>query len=273
MRIGDFARLGNVSVRTLRFYDAIGLLHPLHVDPDSGFRHYGAAQIACLHQIGAFQDLGFSLARIREMLRRDLPAASLRDLMEQRRRELRDHVREDVARLGRIELRLRTLAKNNGGSNGGATPVLVRETKGTWVVSLREKIQCYDKAEDLFEELERKVPARWLAGERVALWHTCEHSGGAIDCEVIRYLKSPIAVPRGLRSYQLPAATIASVFHFGGEDTVPQSYGQLNRWLVQNDFHLQGAKREIYWIEEGNEPLTEIQYPVRRGVARRSRAA
>jgi DNA-binding transcriptional MerR regulator len=273
MRIGDFARLGNVSVRALRFYDAIGLLRPLHVDPDSGFRHYGPGQMARLRQIRAFQDLGFCLAQIREMLRRDLPAANVRQLMEQRRSELKSHIREDVARLARIELRLQTLARNNI----GCSPVFVHETKDTWVVSLREKIQSYEKAEELFQELERKVPERWLAGERAALWHACERSGGAIDCEVVRYLKRAVAVPRGLRSYQLPAATIASVFHSGSEDTVSRSYEELNRWLAKSDFRLQGAKREIYWIADGgqtgSEPLTEIQYPLARGAARRSSAA
>jgi len=37
MVISDFARLGQVSVRMLRHYDAIGLLVPAHVDPASGF--------------------------------------------------------------------------------------------------------------------------------------------------------------------------------------------------------------------------------------------
>jgi DNA-binding transcriptional MerR regulator len=269
MRIGDFARLGNVSVRALRFYDAIGLLHPTHVDPESGFRHYGAEQISRLQQVRAFQDLGFSLTRIREMLRRDLPVASLRELLEQRRCELKGDIREDVARLARIELRLQTLGQNNSAS----APVFVRQTRDSWVVSLREKIDSYAKAEELFQQLERKVPERWLAGERAALWHACERSGGVIDCEVIRYLKGPVAVPRGLRSYQLPATTIASVFHSGSDDTVSRSYDQLNRWLTHSDFRLQGAKREIYWIEKGGEPLTEIQYPLKRGVAKRSRAA
>lgn len=34
MRIGDFARMGNVSLRTLRFYSQAGLLRPAHVDPE-----------------------------------------------------------------------------------------------------------------------------------------------------------------------------------------------------------------------------------------------
>ena len=273
MRIGDFARLGNVSVRALRFYDATGLLRAMYADPDSGYRHYGAEQIVRLHQIRAFQDLGFSLAEIRELLRRELSAGSMRDLMEQRRSELKRHIREDAARLARIERRLQALATRKT----GPSPIIVREARDTWVVSLREKLQRYDEAEELFQELECKVPQRWITGERAAFWHMCERSGGRIDCEVIRYLKRPLPPARGLRSYHLPAATIASVFHAGSEDTLSKSYEQLNKWLVNSDLHLQGAKREIYWTEEGNkegsEPLTEIQYPLERGACKKSAAA
>lgn len=273
MRIGDFARLGNVSVRALRFYDATGLLRAMHIDPDSGYRHYGPGQLARLHEIRAFQDLGFSLAEIRELLRRDLSAGSLRELMEQRRSELKRHIREDAARLARIERRLQDLAARKS----GPSPIVIRETRKVWVVSLREKLQRYEEAEELFQELECKVPRRSITGERAAFWHMCEQSGGRIDCEVIHYLKRPVTPVQGVRSYRLPAATIASVFHSGNEDTSFRSYEQLNRWLATSDFRLRGAKREIYWIEEGNkagsEALTEIQYPLMRGVAKRSTAA
>lgn len=40
--IGDFARLGRVSVRMLRHYDSIGLLRPAAVDPHTGYRSYRA---------------------------------------------------------------------------------------------------------------------------------------------------------------------------------------------------------------------------------------
>lgn len=38
--IGEFARHGRVSVRMLRHYDAIGLIRPACVDPDTGYRFY-----------------------------------------------------------------------------------------------------------------------------------------------------------------------------------------------------------------------------------------
>jgi DNA-binding transcriptional MerR regulator len=46
--IGDFARLGRVSVRMLRHYDTIGLLRPEYVDPNSGYRYYRADQLGRL---------------------------------------------------------------------------------------------------------------------------------------------------------------------------------------------------------------------------------
>jgi DNA-binding transcriptional MerR regulator len=51
--IGEFARLGGVSVRTLRHYDEIGLVRPATVDPDTGYRSYSAAQLGQINRIMA----------------------------------------------------------------------------------------------------------------------------------------------------------------------------------------------------------------------------
>ena len=63
-KIGDFARLGGVSVRALRHYDEIGLLSPADVDAGSGYRLYAAHQLGPLNRIVALKELGFSLTQI-----------------------------------------------------------------------------------------------------------------------------------------------------------------------------------------------------------------
>lgn len=273
MRIGDFARLGNVSVRTVRFYDQEGLLAASRVDVNSGYRHYDAKQFARLRQIRAFQEMGFSLGEIRELLHRDWSPAELRTVMEHRKAELKGQIDNDIMRLERIEQGLQNLTR---GQNG-PSPVMLRETRPAWVVSLRERIRRYEEAEEMFQELERRISPRLLEAERFALWHSCEASGGPIDCEVVRHLRRPVTPAAGVRMYELPAVTVASVFHCGGDDTVPESYKHLSRWLAHSDYRLAGAKREIYWIECGggtsSEALTEIQFPVARVAARRKRAA
>ena len=66
--IGEFARLGGVSVRTLRHYDEIGLLRPATVDPDTGYRGYSADQLGRLNRIIALKELGLSLTQARRLL-------------------------------------------------------------------------------------------------------------------------------------------------------------------------------------------------------------
>jgi len=66
--IGEFARLGTVSVRTLRHYDEIGLLRPAKVDPQSGYRYYSASQLGQLNRIVALKELGLSLIQAKQLL-------------------------------------------------------------------------------------------------------------------------------------------------------------------------------------------------------------
>src|SRR5438067_265179 len=61
LRIGDFARLGGVTVRALRHYEAKGLLAPAQVDPATGYRSYKFDQLAALDRVLALRDLGFPL--------------------------------------------------------------------------------------------------------------------------------------------------------------------------------------------------------------------
>ena len=39
LKIGLFSKLSRVSIRMLRYYDEIGLLHPAYIDPESDYRH------------------------------------------------------------------------------------------------------------------------------------------------------------------------------------------------------------------------------------------
>ena len=43
--IGEFARLGDISIRMLRYYDEVGLLSPARVDPVTGCRACSIARV------------------------------------------------------------------------------------------------------------------------------------------------------------------------------------------------------------------------------------
>jgi DNA-binding transcriptional MerR regulator len=55
--IGTFASLTRLSIKTLRLYDGLGLLRPLHIDPQSGYRYYGKEQLAKARMIRTLRDM------------------------------------------------------------------------------------------------------------------------------------------------------------------------------------------------------------------------
>jgi MerR family transcriptional regulator, thiopeptide resistance regulator len=65
LKVGDLAKQTGVSVRTLHYYDEIGLLSPSH-RTEAGYRLYGEKDIIRLQQIISLRQIGFSLEEIRE---------------------------------------------------------------------------------------------------------------------------------------------------------------------------------------------------------------
>jgi DNA-binding transcriptional MerR regulator len=68
MKIGDFARLARVTVKTLRHYAEEGLLEPIHVDRKTGYRYYEARQLRRLNLILNLREAGVSLPGIRAVI-------------------------------------------------------------------------------------------------------------------------------------------------------------------------------------------------------------
>lgn len=68
MKIKEFADFTGVSVRTLHYYDEIGLLMPAFVDKTTGYRFYDEKSFLRMQEILFYRELDFSLKTIREIL-------------------------------------------------------------------------------------------------------------------------------------------------------------------------------------------------------------
>jgi DNA-binding transcriptional MerR regulator len=68
--VKKLAKLSGVSVRTLHWYDEIGLLKPAYYE-ENGYRYYEEEQLLLLQQILFFRELGFKLEDIQKMLTRN----------------------------------------------------------------------------------------------------------------------------------------------------------------------------------------------------------
>jgi DNA-binding transcriptional MerR regulator len=236
--IGEFARLGGVSIKALRLYAELGLLRPAVVKPLSRYRLYSRSQLPRLHRILLLKNAGFALAEIgRQLSHRDEGA------LTKIRARLLDRAEEIQRQLGWVDAELRAAAR-----------VVVKRVPKMDVWSRRQRLDSYDQADALLEELGGQMPeqARLVSG---AIWHDCGQRSGRIDCEVFWVFHR---AARGEAPNVLSPVTVASILHEGDESSIGSSYEAVDRWIGKNCFHVAGPKREIYLSAS----LTEIQFPI-----------
>lgn len=78
LSIGQMAKMNQISVQTLRLYDEMGILKPIEINPQTGYRYYDVKQSASLDMIRYMKATGMSLKEIKDIFEnKDLHQLSL----------------------------------------------------------------------------------------------------------------------------------------------------------------------------------------------------
>ena len=117
LKIGDFARLADTNLRTLRYYEELGILMPAERSA-GGFRYYRETDINRLNMIRQLQDLGMQLDDIGEFLtsrdeglERDVLLAKVRTILQHQDELLAERVAELEDQRARIARALEKTAE------------------------------------------------------------------------------------------------------------------------------------------------------------------
>lgn len=270
IRIGDFSKLSRVSVKTLRYYDEMGLLKPVSVDRFTGYRLYEYSQLSVLNRILALKELGFSLEEIGHLLDDGLSVEQMRGMLKLRETEARQRVREEAQRLERIESWLRQIEQEKVMSK---YDVIMKKVEAVKVASVRDVVPLPSEQGGLWGELEG-----YLAMNRVrpkdacfTLYHDDEFKERDWDLEVCEPIESDLSESKRVKVRTLPAASLACTLHNGPFVTIGEAYNALGKWITDNDYRITGPCREVYLKPAHNgsqtdpETVTEIQFPVEKG--------
>ncbi|MGW4499674.1 MerR family transcriptional regulator [Micromonospora sp. NPDC004336] len=271
--IGDFARLGRVSVRMLRHYDSIGLLRPASVDPHTGYRYYTADQLRRLNRVIALKELGLTLAQVQAILDDVVDVAELRGMLRLRRAQLEAQVAADTARLAAIGARLRMIE-----TEGRMTTedVVLKQLPPVRLAELSATARSYQTPDvgpviqPLYPELFRRLAAAGIqpSGPGIA-WYA---PAGEADGEaVVVHAGVTVAGDPGpaadVAVVDLPAVdAAATIVHRGPMDEVERSMAVLARWIEEHGYRADGFAREVYLDYCQDDPengVTELQLPVR----------
>lgn len=271
LKIGEFSKLAQVSVKTLRYYDELGLLRPDWVDRYTGYRYYTLQQLPRLNRLLALRELGFPLAQIERLLREDLSAGELQRLMQLRQAEIAHQVAAEQARLARVAARLRQIEQE------GRQPhyeVLVKPVQPRHVAGIRDTIAEYRDVGALISELSRYLAGRGITPgpltPYLAIYYDAEYRDRGADVEVALPLEGRLRGSARVAVHELPgSAATASLVHTGGYDRISAAYRALTAWTQANGYRASGPNREIYLqgfgAEAGADPgsfVTELQLPI-----------
>ncbi|HEU5423654.1 MAG TPA: MerR family transcriptional regulator [Nitrolancea sp.] len=175
-RIGEFAKLTGVSVRTLHHYDRIGLLHP-SVRSRAGYRLYTGAELLRLQQVLTLRALGFRLTEIEALLAQ--PDFNLIASM----RVQRDILREQIAELERVEAALDTLLRERQ-ARGDWDWQLLAETSAALERRLRRRgvdVDEYYKPEEMQRRMRELAEENDITPEEI---HQVEEGWTALLAEI-----------------------------------------------------------------------------------------
>ena len=253
-KIGEFSRLSQTPIRTLRYYDQIGLVVPAHVDRATGYRSYAAEQLERLNRILVYKELGLSLDEIRAAFADRASTADVQGLVRRKHGELVRRVASEQRRLARATARLELMERT-----AVAAEIALRVAPAQWVASIRRKLAAHDDCDGLFDELDRHVRGRRAHRQRGAIWHTC--AAGEIDCEAYEVLPARIAPTDRIAVRELPAQRVASLVYRGDTDYLP-AYRVMRSWIARSELAITGPKREVFL--RSAQSVTEIQFPVGR---------
>ena len=150
--IGQMAKLFDMNIRTLRYYDQIDLLKPETVNEDTGYRYYSSAQFERLNTIKYLRALDVPIERITEFFEgRDVEL--MRGIFEEQLERVGRKRRE----LARIERKIRgRIAQIDDAVGGALDAPQVRDVPERRVVRLAESFAPTADLEPLIRDLSRR---------------------------------------------------------------------------------------------------------------------
>jgi DNA-binding transcriptional MerR regulator/predicted transcriptional regulator YdeE len=266
-KIGEMSKLHKVPVKTLRYYDEIGLFKPIEIEEDSGYRYYSTEQFEQLNTINYLKFLGFSLKEIQTHLeKRD--AGCFLDLLKKQKQITDDTIirlqtisNQFSKRINEIEqsLKVDTLEE----------PILKHISKRT-IMCIYKQV-CSDAVlEIVLRKLENQAngnPSLFIGKVGLTVAQTNLEQGKFDEyCSV--FIVCEEDVPESELTKHFKAGDYACIYFRGTRSNAKRYYKMLLQFINTNGYEIDGDSIERMLIDQyittdSTLHLTEIQIPIK----------
>lgn len=265
LSIGQFSKICLVSIKTLRYYDKIGLMAPQTIDEFTGYRYYSEDQLSEMLLIQRLKRYGFSLADIREFLQSNDQRA-LFSKLEQQRFLLKQQIQDTTLVCGELEQHIKDFERTGNimGYQKNYT-IELKETGDLTILSSRQNMSV-DEFGLYYGKLYEKIARDHLTatGIVLAVYHDEEFSPDCSDIELAVTISETDQATR-----TIPGGLCAMTVHHGAYSNLSDSYGAIVKWISDNGYETAGCPYEIYRKNQfTGDPMeqweTDIYFPVKK---------
>lgn len=263
--IGEMARLFHMNIRTLRYYDEIGVLKPEYVNEETNYRYYSTVQFERLNTIKYLRALDVPLEKILIFLNEKEVSTIVSIFEEQRERVLKK--REQLSRIEKkITNRMEQIEAALTAPYG---QVIVKHIPQREIVLLEKKITREEDLEPLIREISKKTyldDAIFLGKVGVSVSQEDLMNGE------FKYFSSIFVILEDEDDFMnkdvvLQEGVYATVRYRGTHEEASSYYAMLLDYLMDSGLHIKGDSIEITMIDAGmtndhNQYVTELQIPI-----------
>ena len=263
-RIGEVSKLFHISMSSLRHYENIGLLKPEKIDPENGYRYYGASQFEVLNTLRYLRALDMPLNEIAEFVQnRDV------DSIEEKLIKQKDLIAQKRLVLERIERKIDTRLRQLDDAMHSQLDVISLKTCAPLrIFWMQQSIQIHAYAD--METPVRNLQANFseaavflgkigvsISQDNLTSGQFDRYDGVFLIADAEDELEGTI----------WPETTCATLRFRGSHTEAPMQYAKLTQYIQDHHFSIAGCSREITMIDYGitNDPekfVTEISIPV-----------
>lgn len=267
LKIGEFSKMMQVTVKTLRYYEQKGLLLPYEVDEWTGYRYYSIYQMQRLNIIRGLQQQGFTLEEIKELLEDGEQMPSI-DQLIQKIEETEHQLQLLIKRRSQLlkwldsHKQIKTMEKVN-----------IQSLPEIIVASHREIIPNYDAlgalcVNKIGPEMQRlgcKCPP---PGYCFTIEHNKEYRSTDLDIEYCEQVEEMGKDSNIIQFKHLPAVEKAlCIKHIGPYEHFHISFAEAFRYMEEKSYKPVGHTRICYidgvWNKDNPEQwLSIIQIPI-----------
>ncbi len=253
LQIGEYARLVDLSVRTVRYYADLGLLPPAEIDRTSGYRRYRLDQVDRARQLIALKEIGLSLDEIALVLDDQLSERRFRDLLAAKVAELEDDADRLQQQLTQAKGRLAELDRR---LEHAMTDITIKQTERKTIAYVRDQIgDIGAEIAGLFPRLFAGVDPSAGVGPGGNIYHHFSEDGSEIDVEAVLPVPDDYVPSGEVALRTIEPTTVATLTHRGAFNRLHEAHTALLEWVEANGYKVSGPSYE--WNIVCTPPVTQ----------------